>query len=1525
MQIWKPILIMMTAYMAAFIGLSACTPTAKAPYQRTVPIPTSTVPAPDLPPSTDVSEKPVIDRPEPETKGPIFTTNPPSEISTAEGALVTFTVVVDKASVSFSSQCLGACPSDLTISADGQVSWTTSFVSSGIYDVRIAATDSEGLVGVSQYVRIRVANVNRKPIVTSVSISESGASYTCDITVKDEDIGDIVQIFLTWKVNSLDPISGPAPHTRTIQVSSLGKAGDSITCEAVAKDSNNAVSEKVTSSPIIVPNSPPIIISSGVVSKTVKDGQSRVVPESPAGRVFKVGDEVVCAVSLTDREGGDGVTIQTMELLALPVGSDDGSISSTSGSQSIVSLAPDLIVFNSLPPLEYLRQPYSSGLLFGIGYSSASFKITKALAHRPLTCKTTIKDGENVATATNFASRVSNSSPVIGVPTIIIDPAEPNFKTGGVPAARSGGLLRCDARYSDADGDSMVPSVSFDGVRSDVKRTRVSPSVSWTQTCDSAGACVVSGSYSLRPWTSINAGSQSELSDIRGDVMSCRAEVVDVTSFGSQSAGRKSGGLTVSNSPPSITLSSGSPNQLTQTIHTGESYGDLIFNGLDVDGDIVTFVLNQEDCGSRLITSKIVQSESVNPTATISQVGSVPPMAYPHKDRDCFLSVGTSSLSSTNLPEESPKLKISLNVPNRAPRLFCGTSTYAESVTGFPSTPTDTETRYLATSTEDIYGSPSQDAGQQLGKTELGDSLSESSIHCAVMDLDGSLSGTETPSIVIGGASQPSSSDESFEWTTTTGPEASSCSYSLELDAPASLRLSMPPIGIRHIFKHSLSFAMGVKECSGAIIVSDGPLKSNSQNFMILPKITVGTDVVKLNPYCEIEGGATTKIIDPSLQLPSPALASLQSLNADKANDFPTVLSVAIRAPLSPALTFGEIRTSPFALTPPASVFNKPDSVETIMSSPNGFSFQLLSGLPSSSQTTPLFIEDMIGTTKSMLVTLAVAGTAKNTTSNEPTTTRKIQRELVFSKSVVVSSDVGPHPRKVSFSHGLFGGDGRQIVSLNSCPSESSCANKREASISAGEAHTCFVTLEGRVKCFGSNSRFQTGADLVSDKIVSEVRLANLSSSECSDPGVTTCPLADVSAVSVGVAHSCARMDDGRVACWGDNQHGQLGRTPEPNSSFDPPPQPLAYFVSDSSASQLKDIVQIASGPNHTCALSQQKEVYCWGANPTVSYPLTDIPSTTCGGTNRCVLYATKIPDLDNVESISAGGFGALAANMAANIAPGVNYVGGTTCVVLTDGSIKCFGDSSDGIRGINDPIIPPSPIDALSRRASLIEDFMMTVFGKPTPFAPKTKIRGTLSVIVGRFAACSLSMTSTSCWGGKDEGAHSGALSQGGRLTSLGIKTAPSGTVTEIQEPSTAAARVIGTGFSCDITSGALATSGVRCVGYNHFMTPNVTPLTYGALGTGSLEAYISRDDEPSFVQDAALAPIKNVVAITAGAYHACAITSNGQVSCWGSNFAGQMGDMGPALHRSRVIADADDASVKSCSSVLNASFKAR
>ena len=144
--------------------------------------------------------------------------------------------------------------------------------------------------------------------------------------------------------------------------------------------------------------------------------------------------------------------------------------------------------------------------------------------------------------------------------------------------------------------------------------------------------------------------------------------------------------------------------------------------------------------------------------------------------------------------------------------------------------------------------------------------------------------------------------------------------------------------------------------------------------------------------------------------------------------------------------------------------------------------------------------------------------------------------------------------------------------------------------------------------------------------------------------------------------HICMVLDTGEVACKGQyegggGESGQLGRDPAGDGS----PMPAAgYPLVDLGVD--RTATDVALGDAHTCALLDAGEVKCWGAN---GYGQLGQDDTQ----NRGLLPAQMG---DALLPVALG-------RPATAITAGRNY----SCALLDDGSVKCWGRNDEGQLGI--------------------------------------------------------------------------------------------------------------------------------------------------------------------------------------------------------------------------------------------------
>ncbi len=125
--------------------------------------------------------------------------------------------------------------------------------------------------------------------------------------------------------------------------------------------------------------------------------------------------------------------------------------------------------------------------------------------------------------------------------------------------------------------------------------------------------------------------------------------------------------------------------------------------------------------------------------------------------------------------------------------------------------------------------------------------------------------------------------------------------------------------------------------------------------------------------------------------------------------------------------------------------------------------------------------------------------------------------------------------------------------------------------LATGSGHTCALDGAGGVLCWGYNSSGQLG-----------------SAGPPSGHGWPTLAAVPVTLVSLaaGGEHTCGLTAAGAAYCWGSNSNGQLG-----NGTIG------GTFVPAGPVSGGLTFVVLSTGGYHTCGVTPDGSIYCWGAN----------------------------------------------------------------------------------------------------------------------------------------------------------------------------------------------------------------------------------------------------------------------------------------------------------------------------------------
>jgi E3 ubiquitin-protein ligase HERC3 len=156
--------------------------------------------------------------------------------------------------------------------------------------------------------------------------------------------------------------------------------------------------------------------------------------------------------------------------------------------------------------------------------------------------------------------------------------------------------------------------------------------------------------------------------------------------------------------------------------------------------------------------------------------------------------------------------------------------------------------------------------------------------------------------------------------------------------------------------------------------------------------------------------------------------------------------------------------------------------------------------------------------------------------------------------------------------------------------------------------------------------------------------------------------VAPVQRLVIGTAHTCTLHEDGRVKCWGRNDHGQLGLGHTDDVGEDASEMGEALAFVDLGA----DFRAIAldTGFHQTCAVSGAGRVKCWGRNVQGSLGVGD--DETRGDEPGEMGDALPYVDLGSDAR-------------AIDLTVGLRFA----CALLEDGGVKCWGRNEFGQLGL--------------------------------------------------------------------------------------------------------------------------------------------------------------------------------------------------------------------------------------------------
>jgi alpha-tubulin suppressor-like RCC1 family protein len=194
-------------------------------------------------------------------------------------------------------------------------------------------------------------------------------------------------------------------------------------------------------------------------------------------------------------------------------------------------------------------------------------------------------------------------------------------------------------------------------------------------------------------------------------------------------------------------------------------------------------------------------------------------------------------------------------------------------------------------------------------------------------------------------------------------------------------------------------------------------------------------------------------------------------------------------------------------------------------------------------------------------------------------------------------------------------------------------------SIVAGVRHFCALLESGDVRCWGNNTSGQLG--LGHTRTVGDNDVP--ADEDPVDLGGVVLQLV------AGYSHTCVVLQGGLVRCWGINLSGELGYGHEEPVGDDETPAQEGYVNVGG------DVVAIAPGFDHTCAMLEGGGVRCWGLAPRLGIP---------GNSN-------DVGDTEDPATSGTTDIGGTAMQLVA----GESF----TCAVRADRTVVCWGGAGSG------------------------------------------------------------------------------------------------------------------------------------------------------------------------------------------------------------------------------------------------------
>jgi alpha-tubulin suppressor-like RCC1 family protein len=364
-------------------------------------------------------------------------------------------------------------------------------------------------------------------------------------------------------------------------------------------------------------------------------------------------------------------------------------------------------------------------------------------------------------------------------------------------------------------------------------------------------------------------------------------------------------------------------------------------------------------------------------------------------------------------------------------------------------------------------------------------------------------------------------------------------------------------------------------------------------------------------------------------------------------------------------------------------------------------------------------------------------------------------------------------------------------------------------------------------------------------------------------------PTEDLSlqAVSAGMRHTCGLTTDGRAACWGSNQDGQLGA----NAAGVPPGSVPVFVLGD----HVFDSISV--GAAQSCGLTIDGWLLCWGTDlagrvgePQQKGAGSQFAHVSLGRWHGCALDDAGAASCWGLGGAGELGSGATGTDEGASAVDPIAVVGGLTfvsisagethtCAVTTNNQAYCWGTNSSGQLGDGKPLNGPCRgVGGTTYACSAVP----VLVGGGQSWS---------SITTGGRHSCGVAVDGTGyCWGDN-------------RVGQLGTSVTGSTCIIENNALPPGSCHV-----DPVMVEGGHRWSSIEAGGFHTCgITQDGESYCWGAGSLGQLGSGNTLDSSVPV----SIAGNERLVSLSSGSLHTCGVDASHQGYCWGSNDSAQLG----------------------------------